>query len=164
MKLFLGRVFLSPTHDCHLWRSKHIDLSVKCLYSAIDSFAEKMPSSSSSSASAPGIGDLLKPFERTGCSGSVAAVSNNYLSYYDQSGGGKDEDRRKTDATAVANAYYNLATDFFEYGWGESFHFCVRRNGESREHSMSKHEYYLALKMGLQPGQRVLVSLIFCQF
>ena len=31
----------------------------------------------------------------------------------------------------VSNLYYNLATDFFEYGWGRSFHFAPRVPAES---------------------------------
>jgi hypothetical protein len=104
----------------------------------------------------PGISDLLKPLERTASDGGVEAVSNDYLTYYDQSSS-EIEARRKQEAMAVNNAYYDLATDFYEYGWGESFHFAALRPGESREHSMAKHEYYLALKMQLKKGQRVLV-------
>ena len=55
-------------------------------------------------------------------------------------------------------AYYDLATDFYEYGWGEAFHFAVLKPEESREHSFAKHEYFLALKLGLQAGDTVLVS------
>ena len=29
----------------------------------------------------------------------------------------------------VANSFYNLATQFYEYGWGDSFHFGWRRRG-----------------------------------
>jgi len=111
-----------------------------------------------SSYAKPGIGDLLKPLERTSDAGGVAAVSRDYLTYFEQKDDSEDvEFRRKRDAMAVNNTYYDLATDFYEYGWGESFHFGVLRHGESREHSLAKHEYYLALKMGLKRGQRVLV-------
>jgi sterol 24-C-methyltransferase len=29
------------------------------------------------------------------------------------------------------NKYYDLATSFYEYGWGESFHFAHRYKWES---------------------------------
>ena len=32
--------------------------------------------------------------------------------------------------TDLVNAYYNLATDLYEYGWAESFHFCRFYKGE----------------------------------
>jgi hypothetical protein len=110
------------------------------------------------SSTTPGISDLLKPLDRTVSDGGVEAISSDYLTYYDQTGDSSEmEARRKQEAMAVNNAYYDLATDFYEYGWGESFHFAALRPGESREHSTAKHEYYLALKMQLKKGHRVLV-------
>ncbi len=37
--------------------------------------------------------------------------------------------RRDTDH-CLARSYYNLATDLYEYGWGQSFHFCRYSIGE----------------------------------
>lgn len=31
----------------------------------------------------------------------------------------------------VAESFYNLATDFYEYGWGDSFHFGFRQRHEA---------------------------------
>ncbi|ELU07827.1 hypothetical protein CAPTEDRAFT_193200 [Capitella teleta] len=56
----------------------------------------------------------------------------------------------------MTNHYYDLVTDFYEYGWGDSFHFATQDKGESREHSFAKHEYRLALKLGIQKGETVL--------
>jgi hypothetical protein len=113
----------------------------------------------------PGISDLLKPLDRTASDGGVQALSSDYLTYYDQTGDTSEmEVRRKQEAMTVNNTYYDLATDFYEYGWGESFHFAALRPGESREHSMAKHEYYLALKMQLKKGHRVLVRFTHVAF
>ena len=68
------------------------------------------------------------------------------------------EKKRKENYAEITTNYYDIATDFFEYGWGESFHFAPLRKGESREHSIAKHEYFLALKLQLQAGQTVLVG------
>ena len=38
------------------------------------------------------------------------------------------------------NKYYDLATSFYEYGWGESFHFAAREIGESFEASIIRQE------------------------
>lgn len=83
------------------------------------------------------------------------------------------------------NKYYDLVTSFYEYGWGESFHFaprwttcfykyyfcsiicsswkficfyviCCRWKGESLQESIKRHEHFLALQLGLKPGQKVL--------
>ncbi len=33
-------------------------------------------------------------------------------------------------AAAMTKDYYDLATDFYEYGWGACFHFGVRFQGK----------------------------------
>ena len=55
----------------------------------------------------------------------------------------------------VNNLYYDLVTDFFEYGWGRSFHFAPRVPGESFKASLARHEHYLAHILGLRPGMVV---------
>ena len=40
----------------------------------------------------------------------------------------------------VNDLYYDLVTDFFEYGWGRSFHFAPRVRGESFKESLARHE------------------------
>jgi sterol 24-C-methyltransferase len=56
----------------------------------------------------------------------------------------------------VLCSYYNLATDIYEYGWGQSFHFCRFSVGETFSGAMARHEHYLSAKMGLKEGMRVL--------
>ena len=56
----------------------------------------------------------------------------------------------------LVDGYYDAVTDFYEHGWGQSFHFAPRFAGESRRESLVRHEYYLALRLGLEPGMRVL--------
>jgi len=60
------------------------------------------------------------------------------------------------DAAEVARNYYDLVTDSYEYGWGESFHFGVRRRGESLDASLVRHELRLAECMGLKVGMKAL--------
>lgn len=59
------------------------------------------------------------------------------------------EERETTDE------YYNLATDFYEYGWGSSFHFAARFKGETLAESITRHEYFLAAKLGLNSHSKV---------
>lgn len=71
----------------------------------------------------------------------------------------KDVDRtseRKSNYAKMVNAYYNLATDFYEWGWGQSFHFANQTYTESFQTSIVRHEHYLALRLGLQKGWKVL--------
>ncbi len=63
---------------------------------------------------------------------------------------------RKTHYTEMVNDYYNLVTDFYEFGWGQSFHFAPRWKGESLDASLARHELYLAFKLGLQSDMTVL--------
>lgn len=84
----------------------------------------------------------------------VDNVASEYQDFYDESKKDKVEER-KSKYTTLVNHYYDLATDFYEYGWGQSFHFAPRAIGESFQQSLARHEHYLALKMGLKPGQTV---------
>ena len=59
------------------------------------------------------------------------------------------------DHEKVNNLYYDLVTDFFEFGWGRSFHFAPRVPGESFKASLVRHERYLAQVLGLSPGMVV---------
>lgn len=70
-------------------------------------------------------------------------------------GGGTVAERKSMYADMI-NAYYTLATDFYEYGWGESFHFAHRYPHESRDESIIRHEYFLAARLGLKEGQHAL--------
>ncbi len=54
------------------------------------------------------------------------------------------------------NLYYDLATDFYEYGWGQSFHFGTRYEGESFQQHIERHEHFLASKLGIAEGMKVL--------
>ena len=61
-------------------------------------------------------------------------------------------DERKTDYRNFENTYYDLVTDFFEYGWGRSFHFAPRAANESFAASIARHEHYIAHRLRLGPG------------
>ncbi len=63
--------------------------------------------------------------------------------------GGDDETSEFKD---VNNHYYDLVTDFYEFGWGRSFHFAPRVPGESFAASLARHEHYIAHMLGLGPG------------
>jgi len=52
--------------------------------------------------------------------------------------------------------YYDGATELYEYGWAQSFHFSRFYKGEGFHASLARHEHYLSAQMGLRPGMRVL--------
>ena len=77
----------------------------------------------------------------------TAETLSNYLS---------SQERGKEEYAAMINAFYDLVTDFYEYGWGRSFHFAPAMNGASFEEAIADHQYFLGEGMGLGPGMKVL--------
>ncbi|SPC64361.1 probable delta(24)-sterol c-methyltransferase (erg6) [Ustilago sp. UG-2017b] len=67
-----------------------------------------------------------------------------------------DMANRLSEYTSVVNGYYDGATDLYEYGWGQNFHFARYYPGEAFMQAIARHEHYLAHQMGLKPKMRVL--------
>ena len=57
-------------------------------------------------------------------------------------------DRNKT--TDLVNTFYNLVTDIYEWGWGQSFHFSPLLPGKNAAQSEAAHEARLAALLRLQ--------------
>lgn len=77
------------------------------------------------------------------------------VSHYEQRYGGegrRGSDERKRDYEHYVTTYYDLVTDFYEYGWGRSFHFAPRALHESFPASLARQEHYMAHMLGLRPG------------
>lgn len=68
----------------------------------------------------------------------------------------QDVTKRKENAQELTNCFYDMVTDFYEYGWGQSFHFCRYFREENFATNIARHEDFLAIKLGLQPGERCL--------
>ncbi len=70
-----------------------------------------------------------------------------------------DEDggrvKRTQDYRRFIKLYYDLASDFYEWGWGPSHHFALRAANESFAASLVRHEHFLADALSLCPGMRV---------
>jgi sterol 24-C-methyltransferase len=60
----------------------------------------------------------------------VKEVLENYNRYYTPEKGGNVELRKK-DSISLVKDFYNLVTHFYEFGWGQSFHFAPRHKWES---------------------------------
>jgi sterol 24-C-methyltransferase len=84
------------------------------------------------------------------------AVQKEVSSYNNLFQDSTSVDERKNQYKALVTNYYSLSTDFYEYGWGQSFHFANRFRGETLAESIQRHESYLALKMKLKQGDKVL--------
>ncbi|KAL1915799.1 uncharacterized protein VTP21DRAFT_6558 [Calcarisporiella thermophila] len=68
----------------------------------------------------------------------------------------ENEDERLGKAQEMTEAYYHTVTDFYEYGWGQSFHFCRIFPGDTFEQALTRQEDWLAIKLDLKPGKTVL--------
>merc|ERR1712167_431061 len=68
----------------------------------------------------------------------------------------EDAEERNESYAKLVNSYYELATQFYEWGWGTSFHFSYRLPNESFAEATRRHEAYLAGRLGIGPGSRVL--------
>eukprot|EP00906_Rhabdomonas_costata_P033237 RCo046837 len=105
---------------------------------------------------------VLAAFTRTG---SISTLITNNLNYGRTRVGEFDKewdektgtvDKRASAIQTLTNHYYDIVTDFYEYGWGQCFHFATRHKGESFDASIARHEFYLAHKIGIKPGMKVL--------
>lgn len=89
-----------------------------------------------------------------------SAAVEGYFKHWDDKNAenqtSEDQKARLEDYSSLTKHYYNLATDFYEYGWGTSFHFSRYYKGENFKQATARHEHYLAYKMNLKPGMKVL--------
>ena len=84
-----------------------------------------------------------------------AQAAKKYRSFHDEKSGAGSLVRKQRYMEMV-NQYYDLVTDFYEYGWGRSFHFASRKRHESFKDSVIRHERFLAEAIGVRPGMRLL--------
>ena len=103
--------------------------------------------------------DKRKPGTRDLGGGSIkkAHIKQEYDDYskaYGKEAGDGILDRTKT--TELVNTFYNLVTDIYEWGWGQSFHFSPLLPGKTPAASEAAHEGRLAALLRLQPGMKCL--------
>jgi len=65
-------------------------------------------------------------------------------------------DKRREGYRTMVNNFYDLVTDFYEYGWCQSFHFAPRYKGETFLESIKRAEYYLCSRLNMKPGVKAL--------
>ncbi|EDO17649.1 hypothetical protein Kpol_1004p23 [Vanderwaltozyma polyspora DSM 70294] len=79
-----------------------------------------------------------------------------YLKHWDGRTDETSEEKRLEDYNESTHSYYNVVTDFYEYGWGSSFHFSRFYKGETFASAVARHEHYLAYMAGIEKGDLVL--------
>ncbi|CAH6721891.1 sterol 24-C-methyltransferase [[Candida] jaroonii] len=102
-------------------------------------------------------------YKKTGLSAILAKgkdaselANSGYFKHWDGGVAKEDEDKRLDDYNRLTHHYYNLVTDFYEYGWGSSFHFSRYYRGEAFRQATARHEHFLAHKMNIKEGMKVL--------
>jgi sterol 24-C-methyltransferase len=85
----------------------------------------------------------------------VQDVVSGYKKLFDEGQGGSVEVRNEQ-YTSMVNNFYNMVTQFYEFGWGQSFHFAPRHKWETFAASIARHEFLLAHKLELKPGMVAL--------
>ena len=81
----------------------------------------------------------------------VNSVLKDYTETYDDG-----ERRRRSSYKSFVPNFYDLVTDFYEFGWGTSFHFAPRQRKESFADSLVRHQQFLADRLSLKPGMEIL--------
>ncbi|KAH0543699.1 Delta(24)-sterol C-methyltransferase [Glutinoglossum americanum] len=88
------------------------------------------------------------------------AAVDEYFKHWDNKGADvetdNDREERRAEYATLTRHYYNLATDLYENGWAQSFHFCRFNKGEPFLQALARHEHYLAHMMTLRDGMSVL--------
>lgn len=79
-------------------------------------------------------------------SSSVSNGVHDYSKLHDEEETSVEE--RTSSYKALVNAYYDLATVFYEWGWCSSFHFSYQFPHETFYESIRRHEYLLASCLG----------------
>ncbi|KAF4550809.1 Sterol 24-C-methyltransferase [Elsinoe fawcettii] len=108
--------------------------------------------------SGQGAGGLRALFAKNAEAGAMSG--QEYFKHWDGQEA-KDETPEQREArrnlyASLTREYYNLSTDLYEYGWGQSFHFCRFSHGEAFKQAVARHEHYLAHMMGMKEGMNVL--------
>jgi sterol 24-C-methyltransferase len=82
--------------------------------------------------------------------GDVDSTMKNFAGEFVDTKAGKAADKRREHYTKTTETFYNLITDFYEYGWGHSFHFAPRYEGEDFHASIRRYEHYVASQLGIK--------------
>ena len=66
--------------------------------------------------------------------------------------------KRVENAAVMTDTFYNLVTDFYEYGYSQSFHFTPLYDEKSFDECIADYEKDIAKLLGAKSGMKILVS------
>lgn len=67
----------------------------------------------------------------------------------------QDGDHAERGQPQMVSRFYDVVTKFYEYGWGQSFHFAPRRSGEGLHAAQRRQEVGVAELLDLGPSTKV---------
>lgn len=116
-----------------------------------------MAADSAVQAALPGIRNVCqRPYD-----GKIRENVKVYSEHFSKTGE-KEEDfdyETRTEKTVeLAQSYYTLVTDFYEYGYGASFHFGPVLDGHRVADCVLAYEKEIAQTLDAKPGKQILVS------
>ncbi|TMW97642.1 hypothetical protein EJD97_005208 [Solanum chilense] len=80
---------------------------------------------------------------------------DRYSSFFESGPNGKEMDSSDK-VPALVDTFYDLVTDIYEWGWGQSFHFSPRIRGKSHSDATRIHEEMAVNLLNVEPRARVL--------
>ncbi|OVA15971.1 Methyltransferase type 11 [Macleaya cordata] len=96
-----------------------------------------------------------RAMDLSGGSISREKVEDNYNQYWSFFRRPK-EIEKKEKVPAFVDTFYNLVTDIYEWGWGQSFHFSPSIPGKSHKDASRLHEEMAVDLINVKPGDRIL--------
>ena len=70
----------------------------------------------------------------------------------------KLDSKRAEGTSEMCKSFYNLVTDFYEYGWGQSFHFAPVYGDMTFDELIADYERGIAKSLDAGPGKKILVN------
>lgn len=109
----------------------------------------------------PGVTEIGKS-KKEAVEGEVKRYVGRYMDSHSE--GGQQMERgealknRRENAKDLATNFYSLVTDFYEYGYGHSFHFAPIYDGKTLAECVAVYEQTVAKLLHAKPGMKILVS------
>ena len=98
----------------------------------------------------------------TGVGNSIDKYTHKFVDSQDDGNPCVDKDEvvqdRVCTAQTMTETFYNLVTDFYEYGYGQSFHFTPLYDDKGFEECIADYEQEAGRMIGAKPGMKILVS------
>ena len=105
---------------------------------------------------APGIATMCKkPLD-----GKIQETVTSYSDHFAEKGEKEtdfDYKSRNEKSSDIARSFYTLVTDFYEYGYGECFHFAPVPDGKTFDECIVDYECDIAKDLKARPGMKILV-------